>query len=125
MVWRFIHRFFYNKNINGTDIIGRNHYDRYRKTIKIYIIYDNNNIPISSTFYPANIHDTKTIESSIDNIKCSIRKNNRFHNYLIGDKGYIINKTNRIKLNNKYKINLITHHRKNQQDKLRKYVNNK
>ena len=71
------------KNINGTDIIGWNHYDRYRKATKLSIICqprglktlsescDNNNILISSTFYPANIHDTKTIESSIDNIKCS------------------------------------------------------
>ena len=113
------------KNINDTDMTERNHYDIYRKATKISIICDNNNIPISSKFYPANIHDTKTIESSIDNIKCSIRKNNRLHNYLIGDKGYIINKTNRIKLNNKYKINLITPHIKNQQDKLRKYFNNK
>ncbi len=40
-----------SRNINGYDLIGRNHYDRYRYSTKLHLLIDANRVPISYVFY--------------------------------------------------------------------------
>lgn len=38
------------KNVNGSDEIGKNHYDRFRNSTKIHLIIDENRIPLNYCF---------------------------------------------------------------------------
>lgn len=105
------------KNYKGIDCIGKNHYDRNRKATKLSIICDQNKVPISVSFYGANIHDTKTIEESIKNINQNIFVDKRNTINIVGDKGYIINDNHKKIIYNRYKINIVTPYRKNQNKK--------
>lgn len=94
------------KNINGKDLLGKNHYDRYRKGNKITAIVNNQGIPISITLDKANKHDSKLIENAIFKSTIKISGSN-----LVGDKGYINPiakdnlKTRKIKLIHPYRNN--------------------
>jgi len=75
------------KCTSAIDGVGPNHYDRMRRATKISIICDDNMVPLSSTFYDANVADNNTIEESLyDMPKFSV--DCRHTNYLIADKGY-------------------------------------
>ena len=65
------------KNIRGSDCIGRNHFDRNRFATKLSIVCDQNGIPVSSSFYQANVHDTKTLEQSIKFIQSNLLQDHR------------------------------------------------
>jgi hypothetical protein len=64
------------KNINGRDVLGMNHYDRYRQASKLNVIIDSNKIPISHILVGANINDAILTLSTVDNIQ-------QFHKNLI------------------------------------------
>lgn len=111
------------KNIHGSDLLGKNHFDRNRLATKMLVypsasaaICDKNKVPLSVSFYPANNHDALTIETSLEAIPCAIHRNKRYRSYLIGDKGYISKKENKDHLQHKHRINLVTPFRKNQKD---------
>ncbi len=109
------------KNYKGIDCKGRNHYDRNRQATKISIICDQNKVPVSVSFYGANIHDTKTIDESIKNINQNIFTDKRRVINIVGDKGYIINDGHKKIIYNRHKINIVTPYRKNQNKKNTKY----
>jgi len=103
------------RNIQGKDLIGRNYQDKYKFGTKISVICDKKHIPLSIGFYPANIHDSTTIEKTLEDIPAPITLNKRFKTNLIADKGY----------RSKYKkdelkfcqVNLIANHRSNEKIK--------
>ena len=72
------------KNINGSEYIGPNHYDRNKNGNKITIIVTNNGIPIGLSLAPSNIHDVNLVENTIDNIAIKI-----VGSRIGADKGYI------------------------------------
>jgi hypothetical protein len=94
-------------NMNGKELIeyGKN---KKKKQTKISLIADTDKNVYSATFYSANVSDTKTIITSINEMKdkFKFRKIN-----LIGDKGYICQELkNELK---KDKIDLIYPNKKN------------
>jgi hypothetical protein len=103
------------KNVQGYDCLGKNHFDRNRLATKVSLIVDKESVPLSCSFYPANEHDVTTIDNSINNIIGQIkrRKSKLIHN-LVGDKGYITNKQNKVKKHKHHTINIVTPYRKNQ-----------
>ena len=102
------------KNVLGSDSLGRNHYDRNRWATKQSIICDINKVPLSCSYYGANIHDVKTIEESLQKLTCKYRLDKRYVTNIVGDKGYIINQQKRSQLFNTYKMKLVTPKRCNQ-----------
>jgi len=103
------------KNIHGCDCVGKNHFDRNRLATKVSLVVDKQSVPLSCSFYPANQHDATTIDSSINNIIGRIkRQKSRLIHNLVGDKGYIINKQNKVKRYQHHIINIVTPRRKNQ-----------
>lgn len=72
------------KNINGSEYIGPNHYDRNKNGNKITIIVTNNGIPLGLSLAPSNIHDVNLVENTIDNIAIKI-----VGSRIGADKGYI------------------------------------
>lgn len=77
------------KNVCGVDGLGKNPTDRGRMATKLSVICDYDQIPISACFFPANVTDVTTTIQSVDAVECSVRKDGRYSNVLIGDKGYI------------------------------------
>ena len=77
------------KNIAGKDFLGKNPTDRGRNASKLSIICDSAQIPISACFYPANKTDVTTTMETVALINCRIRRDNRYCNTLVGDKGCI------------------------------------
>jgi len=53
------------KNIYGRDCIGRNPTDRGRKATKVSALVDQDGIPISLRFFPANISDQVTVRETL------------------------------------------------------------
>jgi len=79
-----------------------------KKQIKLSIICDNNNVPVSHEIHNPQIHDSKMIKPLIKKFKINLKNNAK----LIGDKGYI---TKQRKYMKKGKIiNLVVEPRKNQ-----------
>ena len=79
-----------------------------KKQIKLSIICDNNNVPVSHEIHNPQIHDSKMIKPLIKKLEVNLKKNSN----LIGDKGYI---TKQRKYMRKGKsIKLIVEPRKNQ-----------
>ena len=89
------------KNINGKDNTGRNHYDRNRKGNKITVLVNSIGIPVGIFLSPANIHDSKLIETSNNNSVIKMPKTK-----IVSDKGYINQKVKN-KLKKTIKIKLI------------------
>jgi hypothetical protein len=104
-------------NHYGSDCIGYNHFDRHRKATKVSIICDDNKVPLSISFFKANVNDQKTINETLNALKCKIKPNNRHSNILVGDKGYIVNPKTKNELLKNNRIRLVTPFRKNQKAK--------
>ena len=89
------------------------------RTVKVTIICDQNKVPLIIAANRANIHDSKILSTSklINDSLNNIQKDFNFNKIvLVGDKGYILNKTQkRILL--KRNIKLIHPYRKNQKNK--------
>jgi transposase len=81
------------KNVAGIDCTGKNSTDRGRKATKLSTICDENQVPVAAVFFPANESDVNTIEATVASIHCPIRRDARYNNVLIGDKGYISSET--------------------------------
>ena len=85
---------------------------RSKKQIKLSIICDNNNIPVSHEIHDPRKHDSKMIKPLMNKLKVNLKNNTK----LVGDKGYI---TKQIKYMKKGKIiNLVVEPRKNQKKKM-------
>lgn len=78
----------HSRNINGNDLIGRNHYDRYRFSTKLHLLIDENRVPISYVFTSGNVSDCKMTAQLTDILKNKITKDKRRTINIIGDKGY-------------------------------------
>lgn len=76
------------KNVGGCDGLGRNPSDRGRLATKLSIICDNNEVPISSVFFPANQNDVTTVYESVAAISCYTKVDGRTVTTLVGDKAY-------------------------------------
>jgi len=114
--------FIYNKY--GSEDLSRCTDNMKKRTTKVVALVDKNKYiySLSSIKIPFNkkaVHDTKTIQTAIDNINKNI-KLNRIR--LIGDKGFITK--NKFKFNNNT-VKLITPKRKNQKTKNTKFEMNK
>ena len=72
------------KNINGKDLLEKNHFDRNRKGNKMTVLVDSKGIPISIHLAKANIHDSQLIEDILDSSTIKI-----IQSRIISDKGYI------------------------------------
>ena len=77
------------KNVGGCDGLGKNPSDRGRLATKLSVICDNNEVPISSTFFPANRNDVTTVYDSVAAISCNFKVDGRMVTTLVGDKAYI------------------------------------
>lgn len=106
------------RNISGCDMIGRNHYDRFRNSTKLHLIIDSNRIPLSYTLTQGNVNDNVITEQLTGKLSKIIDMDKRKTINLIGDKGYVNYKLAE-KLKPKH-INLLTPLKKNN-----KYVSNK
>ena len=71
------------KNNRGIDLLGPNHYDRFRKGNKISIVVTNTGIPLGMTINKSNVHDINLVEDNLDDITIKI-----VNSRLGGDKGY-------------------------------------
>jgi putative transposase len=111
------------KNVSGVDYLGRNPTDRGRMATKMSMICATAMVPVSCTFYGANIADVTTTEASVDAINCRIKKDSRYTNVLIGDKGYVSKKVARA-LDLK-RITMLTPKKKNSKDRNRMSDKNK
>ena len=81
------------KNIGGSDCCGRNPTDRGRRGTKISVIVDKNKVAVSEpTAFPANVHDSKTVEETLKRIPMKLHVDGRIVTRLIADKAYISNK---------------------------------
>ena len=98
-------------NITGSETVGKNHYDRYRLGTKMSAIVDQNRIPVSLTFYPANRHDARTTILSVNAIECRIKLDRRFKNTIGADSAYVSRRT-KTELKNQ-KIDLVAAKRRN------------
>lgn len=96
------------KNINGSQLLGKNPCDRGRNGNKITVIVDKFGIPVSIHLASANIHDSQLINTSIN--KSSIKLINC---KIVGDRGYI-NEKIKMDLSKNDNINLIYPYRNNQ-----------
>ena len=105
-----------SRNIQGYEVIGRNYQDKFKNGTKVSAICDRKGIPISLTFYPSNIHDMETIDTSLSFIVIPIIRNRRFTNNLIADKGYR-SKDKKLELKQTCQVNLIVNHRSNEKNK--------
>lgn len=114
------------RNHLGHDCIGRNYQDRFRNATKISVICDNNKIPLCAIYYPATIHDSVTIEDSLNACYSKIYKCNfndkRYHNTLVADKGYIIDSEKRKDLLNNFKTKLLTPSRQKSEKQKKKEI---
>ena len=72
------------KNIYGRDCIGRNPTDRGRNGTKLSAVVDQDGLPLSLVFFPANVHDVHTVEPTL---KRRIVSSDRSEP-LYADKGY-------------------------------------
>jgi hypothetical protein len=95
------------KNINGSEYIGPNHYDRNKNGNKISIVVTKTGIPIGLKLAPSNIHDINLVEDTLDNISIKI-----IGCRIGADKGYISNNLKQNLKNNK-NIDLITCNKSN------------
>jgi putative transposase len=77
------------KNVGGVDGLGKNPTDRGRLATKMSVIVDESQIPLCCEFFPANASDATTAIKSVDGMCCDVRRDRRFTNVLIGDKGYV------------------------------------
>lgn len=77
------------KNVSGVDGLGKNPTDRGRLATKMSVIVDHNIVPVSCVFYPANVSDFVTAIPTVDAILCPIKKDKRYTNTIVGDKGYV------------------------------------
>lgn len=53
------------KNIYGRDCVGRNPTDRGRNATKLSAVVDQDGLPLSLVFFPANVHDVHTVEPTL------------------------------------------------------------
>lgn len=94
------------KNNRGIDLLGPNHYDRFRKGNKISIVVTNTGIPLGMTMNKSNVHDINLVEDNLDDITIKI-----VNSRLGGDKGYNSSKLkNNLKVKN---ISLVYYPKKN------------
>jgi hypothetical protein len=103
-------------------------YDGYKipnkRSVKLTVICNQDKIPIGHLFSPSNIHDSKLIVPTLNNIKVSIKGTDNYPIKLVGDKGYISSLKSRNNLRVK-KIQLVTPLRKNYISKPSNYNKNK
>jgi transposase len=74
------------KNINGSEYVGPNHYDRNRNGNKISLVVTKKGIPNGLKLAPSNEHDIGLVEDTTDNISVKI-----VGSRIGGDKGYVSN----------------------------------
>jgi transposase len=108
------------KNNAGVDGTGYNHFDRNRQATKQSIICDENQVPLSCSFYPANISDVKTIIKSIEQLNGKLRLNDSKCTSIIGDKGYLIKQADQDDILNRYNVKLLAQPRQNMKKQLSK-----
>jgi hypothetical protein len=107
------------KNINGSEYIGPNHYDRNKNGNKISIIVTKTGIPLGLKLAPSNIHDINLVEDTIDNISIKI-----IGSRINADKGYISNNLKK-KLKKDKDIDFITCNKSNTKNNLNTDEENK
>lgn len=107
------------KNINGSEYIGPNHYDRNKNGNKISIVVTKTGIPIGLKLAPSNIHDINLVEDTLDNISIKI-----IGSRIGADKGYISNNLKQNLKKNK-NIDLITCNKSNSKNSINTLEENK
>ena len=100
-------------NQRGEDCTGRNHYDRYRQGTKLSMIIDVRNIPIGYVLAPANVHDVKLVERTVESIPGKLRNDQRHVTTLIGDIGYLMLKPDKRRLFRNHRVRLVAPFKRN------------
>jgi hypothetical protein len=108
------------KNNAGVDGTGYNHFDRNRQATKQSIICDENQVPLSCSFYPANISDVKTIDKSIEQLSCKFRLDDSICTSIIADSGYLIKQANQEDILTRCNVKFIAHPRRKMKKQLSK-----
>ena len=90
------------KNVNGSEKIGKNHYDRFFNGTKLSLIVTENKIPIGLAYDGSNVSDITLVESTINNFLVKIKDC-----IIFGDKGYNSSKLEK-KLKNEKNIKLVS-----------------
>lgn len=99
------------KNIYGQDCLGRNPTDRGRRATKLSALVDQDGLPLSLVFFPANVNDVRTVEPTIRQKITKNSKPKEPKEPLYADKGYD-SKSIRIFLQNEHYIDRIGQRRK-------------
>jgi len=76
------------KNVKGSDVTGKNHADRARKSTKVSILVDALGIPLGMTVHPGNRHDSLTLPHLLKETERKLEAPLRTHATLSGDAGY-------------------------------------
>ena len=58
------------KNVYGRDCVGRNPTDRGRMATKLSALVDQDGLPLSLVFFPANCNDMKTVKQTLTSKQC-------------------------------------------------------
>ena len=100
------------KNIGGKDCTGSNPTDRGRLGTKVSIIMDKSKVAISEpVMFPANIHDSKTVDRTLDSIPLKLNIDGRMVTRIAADKAY--NSKPLAERMNVRKIRIVTKPKKN------------
>jgi len=78
----------YVKNIRGRNLLGRNPTDRGRNSSKISALTDKRGVPLSIIIEKGNVHDSKLLAITLDNIIIRKRCDKRRKKNLHADLGY-------------------------------------
>lgn len=102
------------KNYGGQDLIGKNHYDRFRTSTKLSIIVDIHGVPIGMSLNKGNVHDLKLVIDTIESI--SLLGADIFTTeFLVADKGYISDDMKK-QVADKFNMQLITENRRTKEE---------
>ena len=78
----------YIKNVRGCDKLGKNPTDRGRNASKLSALTDKRGVPLSVVFECGNIHDSKLLQRTLNNIIIRRRNDKRRNRHMHVDKGY-------------------------------------
>jgi transposase len=78
----------YVKNIRGRNLLGRNPTDRGRNSSKISALTDKRGVPLSIIIEKGNVHDSKLLATTLDNLITRKRCDKRRKKNLHADLGY-------------------------------------
>ena len=76
------------RNINGTEFLGRNYADKWKKGIKINVLMTSTGVPLNIQITKGDTHDMSVMESVFTYVTTKFKSSRRYRINILGDKGY-------------------------------------